>query len=329
LRDGASWTVERAPADGEIPAEASMTAARHVLTLRELSADELVALVDDAIEVKRDPAAHATDCERTGLLLLLQKTSTRTVLSFSAAINQMGGYAVTLDWRSSNFTISPIRHEVRYASRNCDVILARCLRFEDVAEMAAHSLVPVINGCCNRHHPSQALADVMTIREVAGGFDGVTLAYVGVHNNVANSLVVACTRVGVRLLLVTPSVNAGAWDEDLMAEAWATGLVSWCDSLPEAAARADFLYTDTWVDMEHFGDAGARERKLQEMTPYRVCRENLGGADPFLMHDMPIHPGMEIDDEMVDAPRSVIFQQSENRLHAAKALLRKLVGRGA
>ncbi|HSR25196.1 MAG TPA: ornithine carbamoyltransferase [Candidatus Eisenbacteria bacterium] len=304
-----------------------MTAVRHLLTLRELSAGELIALLDDAVEVKREPAAHAADCERMGLLLLMQKTSTRTVLSFSAAISQMGGYAVTLDWRSSNFAISPIRHEVRYASRNCDVILARCLRFEDVAEMAAYSLVPVINGCCNRHHPSQALADLMTVREVAGRFDGVTVAYVGVHNNVANSLIVGCTRVGVQLLLVTPSVNAEAWDEELMAEARATGLVSWCDSLPEAAARADFLYTDTWVDMEHFGDAGAREDMLRRMAPYRVSSENLHGAQPFLMHDMPIHPGMEIDDELVDSPRSVIFQQSENRLHVAKALLRRLLAR--
>lgn len=304
-----------------------MSAARHILTLRELGGEELVGLVDDAIAVKRDPSAHAADCERMGLLLLMQKTSTRTILSFSAAISQMGGYAVTLDWRSSNFAISPIRHEVRYASRNCDVILARCLRHEHVVEMAAHSRVPVINGCCNRHHPSQALADLVTIREVAGRFEGVTVAYVGVHNNVANSLIVACTRVGVRLLLVTPSVNAGAWDEELVAEARATGLLGWCDSLPEAAARADFVYTDTWVDMEHFGDAGARERVLEQVARYRVSRENLGGADPFVMHDMPIHPGMEIDDEMVEAPKSVIFQQSENRLHAAKALLRMLLGR--
>jgi len=302
-----------------------LTAARHVLTLRELSGDTIAGLVEDAISIKREPREHAADCAGQGLLLLMQKTSTRTILSFSAAISEMGGYAVRLGWNESNFAISPIRHEVRYVSRNCHAILARCLRFDDVAEMARYSRVPVINGCCSRHHPSQALADVMTIREVAGRFDGVTVAYVGVHNNVANSLVVACTRLGIAVALVTPVVNREAWDEELMAEARSTGLVTWYDSLAEAAAAADFVYTDTWIDMEHFADGDQRDQALERMASFRVSREHLAGADPYLMHDMPIHPGMEIDEELVDSSRSVIFQQSENRLHVAKALLRRLL----
>jgi ornithine carbamoyltransferase len=305
-----------------------VTGAGHLLSLRELPSDEIAALVEDAISIKRDPLAYREDCRGKGLLLLLQKTSTRTVLSFSAAISELGGYSVKLAWNETNFSISPIRHEVRYVSRNCDAILARCLKFDDVAEMARYSRVPVINGCCSRYHPTQALADVMTIREVAGSFRGLSVAYVGIHNNVANSLIVACTRLGISIALVTPIVNQQAWDDDLMAEAHRTGLVTCYESLGEAAAVVDFVYTDTWIDMERFasdanGETG--QRLIERMAPFRVSRENLAGADPYLMHDMPIHPDLEIDEDLIDSPKSVIFQQSENRLYVAKALLRRLL----
>ncbi len=301
---------------------------RHVLSLRELSGEEIVALVEDAVRIKERPDDYFTACERRGLLLLMQKTSTRTVLAFSSAISQMGGYAVKMDWNETNFSISPIRHEVRYASRNCDVILARLRTFDDLAELARDSRVPVINGCCTKYHPSQALADLMTVYEVAGGFDGVTVTYVGVHNNVANSLVVGCTRVGVKVGLVTPLVNDPAWDAELMAEAEATGLVTKYETLAEAAAVSDFVYTDTWIDMEHFNDPGyrdERERRVALMTPFQVNAENLGGAEPYVMHDMPIHPGFEIDDATAESPKSVVYQQAENRMHSAKALLRRLL----
>jgi ornithine carbamoyltransferase len=301
---------------------------RHALSLREFTGDELAALVDDAIRIKERPDDYANACKRKGLLILMQKTSTRTTLSFSAAIAQMGGYAIKLEWAESNFSISPIRHEARYVSRNCDAIMARLRTFEDLDELARNSEVPVINGCCTRYHPSQAIADLITVREVLGRLEGASLAYVGIHNNVANSLVVACSRVGIRINLVTPLVNEPAWDEELMEEARATGLVSTFDSLVEAAAVSDFVYTDTWVDMEFFTDpdyAEERERRIALMKPYQVNRENLGGASPYIMHDMPIHPGYEIAEEMIEAPASVIYQQAENRLYAAKTLLRALL----
>lgn len=297
----------------------------HILSLdRELPAPELAGLVDLALDLKRRPEAYDTACRRRGLLLLFQKTSTRTVLAFSAGIEQMGGYATRLDWHDSNFSISPLGYEARYVSSNCDVIMARLKRHTDLRELAENSSVPVINGCDDRYHPSQALADLVTIKEVAGGLEGASVTYVGIHNNVANSLVAAATSVGVEVGLVTPLVNPPAEDPGLLERAQSTGLLTRYDNVAQAAAASQFLYTDTWVDMEFFEDpayAQERDRRVELMTPFQLSAANLGGAEPWIMHDMPIHPGYEISAELVESPRSVIFRQAENRLYAAKALL--------
>jgi ornithine carbamoyltransferase len=207
--------------------------------------------------------------------------------------------------------------------------MARLKRYEDLRELADNSRVPVINGCCNRYHPSQAVADLVTIQEVAGTLEGSSVTYVGIHNNVANSLVAAGTRAGVRVGLVTPLTNPPAVDEQLIANAEATGLLVRYDSVAEAAAQSQFVYTDTWVDMEFFTDPGyaeERDRRVALMSPYQLNHANLGDARPWIMHDMPIHPGYEIAAELVVSERSVIFQQAENRLYAAKAMLLLALG---
>lgn len=295
----------------------------------ELSGDEIEALVELALDAKQRPEHYADAGRRAGLLLLMEKTSTRTTLAFSAAISQLGGYATKLDWRDSNFTISPLAYEARYVGSNCDVIMARLKTYEAVSELALHARVPVINGCCNRYHPSQALADLLTIREVRGSLEGASVTYVGVHNNVANSLVAAGTRVGVTVGLVTPESNPPAKDEPLLAAAEATGLLRRYESVQEAAAKSEFVYTDTWVDMEFFDDpayAEERARRIALMSPFQLSEEHLAGATPWVMHDMPIHPGYEIAEELVESERSVIFLQAENRLHSAKAILLAALG---
>jgi ornithine carbamoyltransferase len=290
----------------------------------EMPDTDLSRLVDLALEIKHRPQAYESACHRKGLLLLMEKTSTRTTLAFSAAIHQMGGYAVRLDWRDSNFSISPLRYEARYASSNCDVIMARLRSYDNVRELAENSSVPVINGCCNRYHPSQAVADLVTLKELTGALPGASVTYVGIHNNVTNSLVAAGTRTGVRVGLVTPLANPPAQDEKLMQAAEATGLIVRYPDVATAAADSQALYTDTWLDMEFFNDpayAEERERRAAVMTPYQLNHENLGAARPLIMHDMPIHPGYEISAELVDSEQSVIFRQAENRLYAAKAML--------
>lgn len=300
----------------------------HVLSLKEFDKATLFTIIKDGIKIKQNPKLFYQACTRKGLLLLFQKTSTRTNLSFQSGINQMGGYSVTLDWDSSNFSISPIKYEARYASRNCDVIMARLKNHSDLIELAAHSDVPVINGCCNKYHPCQALADLMTVYEIKGTFSGVTITYVGIHNNVANSLVAGCMTLGIKLLLITPLVNEASWDEGLMEEAYKSGFVENLNSIAEAVSRTDFLYTDTWVDMEHFHDLSYQEetkKRIQQMMPFQVNRMNLKGYSPYIMHDMPIHPGFEIEEELIESHNSIIYQQAENRMHVQKSLLLHLL----
>ena len=299
-----------------------------LLSLRELSGPELDALLRKALDIKRDPAAYRDALAGKGLLLLMQKTSTRTTLAFTAGIEQMGGYAVRLAWEESNFSISPLPLEARYVSTTMDAVMARLKRFEDVDELARHTTIPVVNGCCNRYHPSQTVADLLTVLEVAGRFEGQRITYVGVHNNVTNSLLAGCTRLGIRVNLVTPIVNADSEDKELLAEAEATGLVHRYDDLAAALEHTDFVYTDTWIDMENYSDpayAEERDRRIALMTPFQLNAQTLAGSDARVMHDMPIHPGFEISAELVDDPRAVIFQQAENRLYAAKAILHELM----
>ncbi|WP_028610716.1 ornithine carbamoyltransferase [Paenibacillus harenae] len=296
----------------------------HLLSLRELDKDTLYSIIQKGIEIKRNPNDYYHACERKGLLMLFQKTSTRTHLSFQSGINQMGGYAVTMDWDSSNFSLSPIRYEARYASRNCDVMMARLKKHADIVELAKYSNVPVINGCCDKYHPCQALADLMTIYEVRGTFAGVTVTYVGIHNNVVNSLIAGCVALGVRLLLVTPIVNEASWDEELMQDAYRSGYIEILESLSEAVKQTDFIYADTWVDMEFFQNPDYQEekdRRIRLMMPFQINKKNLDGFSPYLMHDMPIHPGYEIEEDLIESENSVIYRQAENRMHVQKSLL--------
>jgi ornithine carbamoyltransferase len=299
-----------------------------LLSLRELDRNALTSVVTTALDLKRHPDSYTNALSGKGLLLLMQKTSTRTVLAFTAAIHQLGGYALRMNWQESNFSISPLALEARYVGTTVDAVMARLLRHQDVAELAAHAGIPVINGCDEKYHPSQAVADCLTVYENAGRFDGVRVTYVGVHNNVTNSLLVGCTRLGVQVNLVTPIVNDAASDPDLVSEAEGTGLLRRYDDVRSACANSDFIYTDTWIDMEHFSDPAYQEEKAHRialMSPFQLNADTVGDSDVKIMHDMPIHPGFEISAELVDDPRSVIFQQAENRLHAAKAILLHLL----
>jgi ornithine carbamoyltransferase len=301
---------------------------RHLLRLRDLPAEDIEAVIRRGLEIKRAGDRSWRPLEGRGMLLLFEKTSTRTSLSFQSAMAQLGGYSVVMNWKDSNFSLSPIRHEIRYASRNCDIVMARLRSHDSLRELARYSQVPVINGCDERYHPSQALADFMTMLEVSGRLAGNTLCYVGVRNNVSNCLLEGCLALGIRLLLVTPLENPGAVDPELDELGRASGLVERRDSLADAIKEAGFVYTDTWIDMEHFNDPAYQQekrRRIELMTPFQVNAEHLAGADPWIMHDMPIHPGYEISEEAVDAPKSVIFQQAENRMHAEKALVLHLL----
>jgi len=301
----------------------------HLINFKELSSKDLTGLVDSAIETKNNPKKYLKTFEGKSAALIFQKTSTRTRVSFEVAMTQLGGHALFIDWRTTNFALADISDEIQYLSRNVDCIMARLLCDADLLKMAAASRVPIINGCDEMFHPSQALADLITIKEKRGKLKGAKLVYIGVHNNVTNSLIEACTKTGIQITTVTPIFNEASRDDRLIAEAKKTGL--WISTLDakKAVDEADFVYTDTWIDMEFFTDpkfAAEKEKRIKLMMPYQINAELIKDSDPYIMHDMPIHRGYEITTEAIQSPKSVIYQQAENRLYAAKAIFLKLMG---
>ncbi len=302
---------------------------KNLLSLEDLDSGEVLHLVKLALELKRDPERFQALLQGRWLLMLFQKSSTRTRMSFEMGVKQLGGEALVMDWEQSNFAISPIRYEARYVSRHMDLVMARLKRHEDTQTLAEFSGVPVINGCDDKFHPCQALADLVTVYETAGSFAGQTLTYAGIHNNVANSLLIACTHVGMNLILVTPEHNEASHDPGLMRRMTAKGNVEQTLDLKAAAEKSNFVYTDTWVDMEFIGDEEYRaekERRIEKMLPFQLNAETIGASEAYILHDMPIHPGYEISSDLVESPRSRIFQQAENRLFAQQALMLHLLG---
>jgi ornithine carbamoyltransferase len=300
----------------------------HLLNFKDLSGQQLEALVDLGIDDKQNPEKYAKTLESKSAALVFQKTSTRTRVSFEVAMTQLGGHALYIDWRTTNFTLADITDETKYLSRNTDFIMARLLKNGDLQKMAAASCVPVINGCDDKYHPSQAIADLITIKEKHGKLKGAKLVYIGVQNNVCNSLIEGCTKTGVKLTTVTPIVNEVARDEEIMTDAKKTGL--WTNTLEakKAVKDADFVYTDTWIDMEFFTDpkfAAEKEKRLKQMMPYQINAALLKGSNAYVMHDMPIHRGYEISADVIEDSNAVIYEQAENRLYSAKAILLKLI----
>ncbi len=300
----------------------------HLINFKELSAEDLTALVDLGVEVKHNPKKYSKKFEDKSVALIFQKTSTRTRVAFEVAATQLGGHGLFIDWRTTNFTLADIADEIRYLSRNVDCIMARLLCDTDLLKMANASRVPVINGCDEKYHPSQALADLITVKEKKGSLKGAKLVYIGVHNNVCNSLIEGCTKTGVKLTTVAPIFNEAARDDELLAEAKKTGLWQSTLDAKKAVKDADFVYTDTWIDMEFFTDPkfeAEKEKRIKLMMPYQINAALLKGSNAYIMHDMPIHRGYEISVEAIENPKSVIYEQAENRLYAAKAILLKLM----
>ena len=302
----------------------------HLIMLKEWSSNQIEDTVEKSIEIKKNPNKYRRALRDKSLTMIFQKTSTRTRVSFEVAMTQLGGHALYMDWMATNLVLADIRDETRYLSRNVDCIMARLLKNADIVAMAEVSKVPVINGCCEKYHPCQAIADLMTIKETKGFLKGLKLVYVGIHNNVCNSLIVGCTKVGMKIVTVTPIVNEPSLDEELIEAAKKTGLYETTLDLKKAVRDADFVYTDTWVDMEFFLDPKfkeQKERRIKLMTPYQINSEVLKGSDALMMHDMPIHRGYEISNDVIESPSSIIFDQSENRLHSAKGILLKVLGK--
>ena len=301
----------------------------NLVTLKDWSRQDILAVVEEGAALRRDSGRHRTALAGKTLALLFQKTSTRTRCSGEIGMMQLGGQSVYLDWTTTNFGLAELGDEVRVLSSYCDFIVARLLLHKDVLTTAESSLVPVMNGCCDRYHPMQILADLQTIQEAFGRLEGIRLTYTGVHNNVTNSLIAAAAKLGMEVTVVAPETNPAAIDEELFREARDLGAYGTAEDLRAAVEESDVIYTDTWIDMEYFADpafAGEKERRIEEFGQYQVNRELLRGLDTRVMHCLPAHRGYEIEGELLDDPRSLIYPQAENRLHSQKAVLLKVAG---
>ena len=303
---------------------------RDFLRVNDWAPGELLAVLDLAAELKakqRDRAPHELLPGRT-LGMIFGKPSTRTRVSFAAGIAQLGGVAVPLS--SGEMQLGrgeTIRDTAVVLSRYLDAIMIRTFRQADVDELAEHATVPVVNGLTDEFHPCQALADVLTIRERFGTFDGVQVAYVGDGNNVCHSLLVACAKLGADFVAATPagyepSAEVVGWARRA-AEA-AGSSVEVVRDPREAARGADVLYTDVWTSM---GQDEERERRLRDLAGYRIDEAllSLASERAIVMHDLPAHYGEEVTEAILHGPRSAAWDQAENRLHAQKALLALVV----
>jgi ornithine carbamoyltransferase len=294
---------------------------RHLLTGAELSAAELARLLERAAELKRDPLSSRA-LAGSSVALIFQKPSTRTRISFEVGVHELGGHPVVL--RSDEMQLSrgeAVRDTALVLSRHVAAIGLRTGADAILEELAEHSSVPVVNMLSAGHHPCQALADLLTLREACGSLKGVRVAYVGDGNNVARSLAILGTLAGLDVAVASP--EGYALESDLRLAPEASGRLSLHTDPREAVA----VYTDVWVSM---GDEQTAEARRTALADYRVDDALLDGAAPeaFAMHDLPAHAGEEITAEVLYGRRQRIWDQAENRRHAQKALLELLVGGG-
>jgi ornithine carbamoyltransferase len=286
------------------------------------SREELVAVLDLADELKGLQAAREEHHLLPGrtLGMIFQKPSTRTRVSFEVGIYQLGGTALYLSATDLQLGRGEtVKDTAVVLSRYLDAIMIRTFAQSDVEELAEHASIPVINGLTDSSHPCQALADVMTIRERFGRFEGVKVAYLGDGNNVCASLMVACAKLGMDFVAATPP-GYRPNDESLRIAREAGGSVKLIDDPRAAAEGADVLYTDVWTSM---GQDAEREQRLRDLAGYGIDAELVGRANDgaIVLHCLPAHYGEEITEDVLYGPQSAVWDEAENRLHVQKALM--------
>lgn len=309
------------------PPPPSPLSGRDCLTLAEFTPEDTGLILDEAIKIKTLQKSRIPYRPLRGqtLAMVFQKPSNRTRVSFEVGMYQLGGHALHI----SPDEIQMGKRETpsdtgNVLARYIDAIMVRTFDHEELEELAGAADVPVINGLSDTHHPCQALADLLTIREEFGTLEGVKIAYVGDGNNVAHSLAIACALTGAGLTIAHPEGHGP--DRKVVQLAEKLGAAPTLTEDPqEAVTGARVVYTDVWASMGQ--EAEAEERK-KEFAAYQVNAELMGLAteDAIFLHCLPAHRGEEVTAEVIDGPRSRVFDQAENRLHAQKALLYLLLG---
>ena len=295
--------------------------AKHLLSDLDLPVDGLRQLLDLAGQMKRTPVRYAKTLSGRYLSLLFEKPSLRTRLTFELAIKQLGGDAV--NYAGPIGEREPVKDVARNLERWTQGIVARVFAQSTIEELAKWSHVPVINALSDRYHPCQILADMLTLRERFGKLEGLKLAFIGDGNNVAHSLMLTAGRLGVHVAVATPKGYRP--DAGIVAQASEMGSITVTQDVREALDGADAVYTDVWTSMGQEAESAKRQRAF---APYQVNSELFGLAkdEAIFLHCLPAKRGEEVTDEVMESPRSAVFDQAENRLHAQKALLVMLLG---
>lgn len=303
---------------------------RHFLSLADQSTEELRALLDLARQIKLFPPTFSDACSGKTLAMIFQKPSLRTRVSFQTGIFQLGGQGLYLGPTDIQLHRGEtIADTAQVLSRYVDGIMARVFAHADVAGLAEHGTVPVINGLSDLLHPCQVLADLQTIEEKKGGLRGLKLAYVGDGNNMAHSLLYGGARFGMTVSISHP--RGYAPDADVLTRAREIaastgGAIQVTEDPREGVEAADVVYTDVWASM---GQEGEHSERLKRFEGFQVNADLMGCARPdaLFLHCLPAHRGEEVSAEVIDGPQSAVFDEAENRLHAQKAIMVRLMAR--
>jgi ornithine carbamoyltransferase len=297
---------------------------RDFLSIDDVSPQELVTLLDNADEIKKKPGHYTRALDGKHIALIFEKPSTRTRVSFEAAVTSMGGHPIVL--RGDELQLGrgeTIEDTARVLSRYVDALVVRTFGQERLNGLAAAGSVPVINALSDYSHPCQCLADLQTVREHKGGLAGLVLTYVGDGNNVAHSLMFGGTKLGMEVRIATPrgfEPLPAVVQRCVEISSETGGAVEVTNNAAGAAQDADVLYTDVWASM---GQEAEAEQRRRVFMGYQLDGRLVEAADPeaIVMHCLPAHRGEEIAADVMDGPRSVVWDQAENRLHSQKALL--------
>ena len=295
---------------------------RDILSIGDLAPQELRSLLELATRLKKD--GHGQPLQGRTLALVFEKPSLRTRLSFEVAMRSLGGHCLYFSPQEVGLGVrEPVKDVARVLERHVDCIAVRTFEQEKVEEMARWAAVPVINALSDHEHPTQALADLLTVLEAKGGLAGVTIAFVGDGNNVARSLCLGAAMSGAHFRIASPEgyeLPPALVERARALADGSGGSIALVRHPHEAVAGADVVYTDVWTSMGQEEEAGARRRAF---AGYTVDQElmSLAAPDAIFMHDLPAHRGEEVVDEVIEGPRSVVWQQAENKTHAVKALL--------
>ncbi len=304
---------------------------QHLISISDMSSDELIEVIELAEKLKAERyKGIVTDyLKNKSLAMVFELPSTRTRVSFEVAMTDLGGHALYLGWNELQLGRGePIKDTARVLSRYVHAVTMRVREHSTIVEFAEYSTVPVINALSNLEHPCQIVADLLTIKEYKGSLKDVKVVWVGDGNNVCNSLILAAALLGMELVVSTPKNHLP--DESVVSRAKEiakeTGAKITFEANPKAAVKdCDVIYTDVWVSM---GQESERDERLKAFLPYQVNEELVNRAkdDVIVMHCLPAHRGEEITDAVIEGTNSVVFDQAENRLHAQKAILLKLIG---